>query len=57
MHGNMKEISTFVPASPEDPEKYARESFTWRRMTQAQVRILTAISAALFGAAILSEIV
>lgn len=57
MHGNIVGVSTFAPVTPDDPEKYVRESFTWRRMTRVQVRILAAISAALFGAAIVSEIV
>ncbi len=57
MHGHIKGVSTFAPVTPDHAEKYVRESFTWRRMTRVQVRILAAISAALFGAAIVSEIV
>lgn len=40
-----------------DPEKFARESFTWRTMSAVQVWTLTVFSAALLIAAIVSAIV
>ncbi len=40
-----------------DPEKYVRESFTWRRMTKGQVWTLTVVSAALLAAVIISEMI
>lgn len=40
-----------------DPEKYVRESFTWRPMASWQVWSLTVISAILWIAAIISAVV
>ena len=57
MYGSLRRdfTSTFV-RDADDPEKYVRQSFTWRRMTVAQVWILSAISAALMVGALVSDL-
>lgn len=57
MYGTLRrEFVSTVAADAHDPEKYVRESFTWRRMTAAQVWILSAISAALMIGALVSDL-
>lgn len=41
----------------DDPEKYVRESYTWRPMAKWQVYSLTAISGALLLAIVISAFV
>jgi len=45
------------PAIADDPEKYVRESFTWRTMSGWQVWSLTVVSAALLAAIVLSKVI
>ena len=44
-----------IPTTVDDPEEYARESFTWRRMTLWQLWSITLASVGMFIAAIVSE--
>ncbi len=52
-----KSLTVGHGAAATDAEKYARESFTWRRMTKGQVWTLTVVSAALLVAVIVSEMI
>lgn len=57
MYGTLRrDIALTLVKDAEDPEKYVRESFTWRRMTVAQVWILSVISAALMIGALVSDL-
>ncbi|MGE5766533.1 MAG: hypothetical protein ACM35H_05050 [Bacteroidota bacterium] len=57
MYGSLRrDVFSTVVRDADHPEKYVRESFTWRRMTGAQVWILSAISAALMVGALVSDL-
>jgi len=55
-NANRRRISSATEIA-DDPEKYVRESFTWRTMTGWQVWSLTVVSAALLAAIALSKVI